>query len=226
MNYFILKNCILIAGILGTTAMAAGPVGQMVLGGSQDPGGGMTAESVYRFGSGVFYQEIGKPGNEYMQSSVEGYSKTLIQDEGDTAGFNARWQEGVATFRAGYADCNDAYLMLATVPYATDEAGKNAPWKRMRAGREGIARSEQLFTAAKSHASAGSSLGFTIGMVLPRIEAMKSEAGEAELASIQATLADRNHDTAGFHEHLKETGDAIREMKRLYPELRVLSHDF
>ena len=55
---------------------------------------------------------------------------------------------------------------------------------------------------------------------------MKSDAGDAELASIQATLADRDHNTAGFHEHLKEVGEAIRDMKRLYPELQVLSHDF
>ncbi|HVP24406.1 MAG TPA: hypothetical protein VMS81_00305 [Methanomicrobiales archaeon] len=223
MNNFLLKNVILIAGILGTTAMVAGPVQNAISGGSAD---NISADSIYQFGSGLFYKEISKPGNEYMQSSVEGYSTNLIQSDQETANFNARWQEGVSTFKAGYADCMDAYLMLATVPSIPDQAGKNAPWELMRTGKENIARSADLLTAAKSHASPGSSDGFTIGMVLPRIDEIEQNAVDAELASMKATLADRDHDQAGFDEHLKEAGNAIKEMKRIYPELTVLSSDF
>ena len=223
MNFFLLKNVILIAGILGTTAIAAGPVQNMISGAS---GENMSADSVYQFGSGLFFKEINKPGNEYLQSSVEGYSQSLIQDDRETASFDEEWQQGISTFKAGYSECNEGYLMLTTIPGIRDQKGKNAPWEMMRAGREDIARSAGFFRAAKSHASPGSSLGFTIGMVLPRIDEIGTSAGDAELAGMKATLADRDHDTAGFEGHLREAGAAIREMKRIYPELRVLSKDF
>jgi len=223
MNLFLLKNVILIAGILGTTAIAAGPVETMVTGAS---GENISADSVYRFGSGLFFKEIAKPGNEYMQSSVEGYSQSLIQDDRETASFQEEWQQAVSTFRAGFAECNDGYLMLTTIPDISDQKGKNAPWEMIRAGREDIARSADSFRAAKSHASAGSSLGFTIGMVLPRVDEIETSAKDAELAGIKATLADRDHNTTAFEDHLGEAGAAIREMKRIYPELKVLSKDF
>ena len=226
MNFFLLKYLIMIAGILGTTAMVAGPVQNAIMGGAVGSGDNISADSIYQFGSGVFYKEISKPGNEYMQSSVAGYSSNLIQTDNDTANFNAYWQQGVTTFKTGYAECNDAYLMLPEVPAIQDQAGKNAPWEKMHAGTEDIAKSADLFTAAKLYASPGSSIGFTIGMVLPRIDEIGTNAEDAELASMEATLADQDHNETGFEEHLKEVGTAIGEMKRIYPELQVLSGDF
>ena len=232
MNVFLLKNILLIAGILGTTAVVPGPVHDALLGSPGESAdnisavGNITADSIYQLGSNLFYKEINKPGNEYLCVSVEGYSENLVQDDESTASFNARWQEGVTTFKAGYTGCMDAYLMLTEVPDIRDQAGKNTAWEKMRSGREDISRSVDLFAAAKSHASPGSSPGFTIGLVLPRIEEMKTDAENAELASIQATLADKDHDEAGFNMHLKEVGAAVNDMKRMYPELQVLSKDF
>ncbi len=226
MNLFLLKNIILIAGILGTTAVVSGPVHDAITGGTGGSMGNISADSIYQFGSGLFYKEISKPGNEYMCSSVEGYSTNLIQGDQSTANFNADWQEGVSVFKTGYAECTDAYIMLSEVPTIQDPSGKNAAWEKMRAGREDIAKADQILVEAKTFASPGSSLGFTIGMVLPRIDEIETSAEDAELASIQATIADRSHDEAGFETHLKEAGAAIDEMKRVYPELQVLSSDF
>jgi len=225
MNLFLLKYMIMIAGILGTTAMVAGPVQNIVVGQGMT-GDNVSADAVYQFGSGLFYKEVAKPGNEYMRSSVEGYSENLIQGDNDTASFSARWQEGVGVFKTGYAECSDAYLQLTEVPMIRDQAGKNAAWEKMHAGKDDIARSADLFTAAKSYASPGSSIGFTIGMVLPRIGEIETDAEDAELASMEATLADRDHNATGFDEHLREVGAAIGDMKRIYPELKVLSDDF
>jgi hypothetical protein len=52
-------------------------------------------------------------------------------------------------------------------------------------------------------------------MVLPRIAEMGADAETAEPASIQATLADREHNATGFRMYLGEAGDAIKDMKRI-----------
>ena len=68
--------------------------------------------------------------------------------------------------------------------------------------------------------------GFTIGMVIPRIENINSEAEDAEIACMQAVLADRNNNPGEFSLNLKQAGTHIREMQRIYPELAVVSDDF
>lgn len=170
--------------------------------------------------SGVFNEQIKAPGNEFLNSSVQGYSTNLIQTNNDTANFDTLWQEGVTTFKNGYNECNDAYLMLSAVPAIQDSAGKNAAWETMHTGRIDIVKSVDLFTAAKSYASPGSSIGFTIGLVLPLIDQIETNAEVAELASINATLADRDNNKTGFETNLKEVGTAIGEMNRIYPDSR------
>jgi len=226
LNFFVLKYVILIGGILASTALVAGPVEETIFHDAPVSEENISPDSIYLFGSGVFYKEIDKPGNEYMKSSVEGYSRNLVQDEEDVSRFDASWNEGVRNFKNGYSACNDAYIKLSGVPSIGNTAGKNVVWEQMRAGKEDIARSSVSFNAAKSFASPGSSIGFTIGMALPRIEQVRSSAEDAELATMKAILADRDHDNAGFEKHLKEAGVAIKEMKRIYPELRALSKDF
>jgi hypothetical protein len=43
---------------------------------------------------------------------------------------------------------------------------------------------------------------------------------------MQAVLADRENNPAAFSRYLKETDSHIREMRRIFPELGVVSDDF
>jgi ferritin-like metal-binding protein YciE len=63
-------------------------------------------------------------------------------------------------------------------------------------------------------------------MTIPRIEQINSEAEDAKIACIQAVLADRENNPAAFSQHLRETDSHIREMRRIFPELGVVSDDF
>ena len=63
-------------------------------------------------------------------------------------------------------------------------------------------------------------------MVIPRINQMNSEAEDAEIACMQAVLADRNNDSKAFSTNLKSADSHIHEMRRIFPELGVVSNDF
>ena len=43
---------------------------------------------------------------------------------------------------------------------------------------------------------------------------------------MQAVLADRENNPAAFSQRLRETDSHIREMRRIFPELGVVSDDF
>ena len=43
---------------------------------------------------------------------------------------------------------------------------------------------------------------------------------------MKAVLADRDENRDAFNENVKGIGDNIREMRRLYVELKTLNHDF
>jgi hypothetical protein len=140
--------------------------------------------------------------------------------------FQERWSKGVGLFLSGYNGCIEAYYELPGVPEITGTQEKVAVCTKFRNSRQEMLQSLDYFTAAKASATPGSSDGFTIGMVIPRIGDINSEAENAEISCMQAVLADRNNDQAGFSRNLKEAGTYIREMRRIYPELAVLSNDF
>ena len=227
MNFFVLKYMILLAAILGSTMVISGPLNPDTV--PAAPGtdnGSFSANSIYQFGSDVFYRELDKPGNEYMKAGVEGYSHNLVPSDSDTEQFDANWKEGVTTFKSGYTSCMDAYLQLAAVPSMTGPSEKNAVWEQFHSGQESIAQSEDYFNAAKSYSSATTASGFTIGMIQPKIDQIRQDAEDAEISAMRAILSDRDHDQIGFSNNLTDTGTAINDMKRLYPELKVLSNDF
>ena len=225
MNLVVIKYCLLIGAILASTAIVAGPLNPQKL--FSDPTKGeVTADSIYQFGSDAFYKEVDKPGNEYMQSSVEGYSRALLPTDEMAKKFGERWSKGVSLFLSGYKGCNEAVFELAAVPDMTSTTEKVAVCTKFRTSRGQMQQSLDYFQAAKGSATPGSSQGFTIGMVIPRINQINSEAEEAEIACMQAVLADRNNDAKEFSAKVKSVDSHIREMRRIFPELGVVSHDF
>ena len=225
MNLVVIKYCLLIGAILASTAVVAVPLNPQKI--FKDPANGdMAADSIYQFGSDVFYKEVDKPGNDYMQSSVEGYSRALLPTDEMGEKFQGRWIKGVGLFLSGYNGCNEAFFELAGVPEMSDPRGKVAVCTKFRTSREKMQQSLDYFQAAKGSATPGSSQGFTIGMVIPRINQINSEAEDGEIACMQAVLADRNNDHVGFLTNLKSAGSHLREMRRIFPELGVVSNDF
>jgi hypothetical protein len=225
MNLIIIKYCLLIGAILASTAVVAGPFNPQHL--FSDPvEGELTADSIYQFGSDVFYKEINKPGNEYMQTSVEGYSRALIPTDKMEERFYEQWSNGVRLFLSGYRGTTEALFELAGVPEMTDMKEKSAVCTKIRTSRGEMVQSLDYFSSAKASATPGSSQGFSIGMVIPRIEQISSEAEDAEISCMQAVLADRENNPAAFSRYLKETDSHIREMRRIFPELGVVSDDF
>jgi len=225
MNLIVIKYFLLIGAVLASTAVVTGPMNPQTF--FTDPGNGnISADSVYQFGSDTFYKEIDKPGNEYMKTSVEGYSPALIPTDRMEQNFQDQWVVGVGRFKSGYSGSTGAVFELAALPQMTDQNEKVAVCTKLHISRSEIIGSIDNFTAAKASATPGSSHGFTIGMVIPRIEQINSEAEDEEIACMQAVLADRNHNPAEFSRNLESADSHVREMRRIYPELGVLSDDF
>ena len=112
MNLVVLKYCLLIGAMIASTAVVAGPLNPQTL--FSDPKNGqLAADSIYQFGSDAFYKEIDKPGNEYMKSSVEGYSQALIPTDQMDESFQVSWNKGVGLFESGYEGCIVAFFELA-----------------------------------------------------------------------------------------------------------------
>jgi hypothetical protein len=225
MNLVVIKYCLLIGAILASSAVVAGPLNPQKLFDSPKDGE-LAADSIYQFGSDAFYKEVDKPGNEYMRAGVEGYSHALLPTEEMGEKFEERWSTGVGLFLSGYNGCNEAFYELAGVPAMTDTKEKAAVCTKFRTSRGEMQQSLDYFTAAKGSATPGSSQGFTIGMVIPRINQISSEAEDAEIACMQAVLADRKNDSGEFSANLKSANNHIREMRRIFPELGVVSSDF
>ena len=225
MNLVFIKYCLLIGAVLASAAVVTVPLNPQKIF-SNPENEEMTADSIYQFGSDVFYKEINKPGNEYMQNSVEGYSKALIPTDEMEKKFQDRWNKGVGLFLSGYRGCSEAFFELAGVPQMTSSKEKVAVCMKFRTSHEEMMQSLDYFTEAKASATPGSSQGFTIGMVVPRIVQINNEAEDAEISCMQAVIADQKKDPAGFSGYLKETGNHIREMRRIFPELEVVSDEF
>jgi hypothetical protein len=225
MNLIILKYGLLIGAILATTAVVTGPMNPQKL--FTDPENGqIAADSVYQFGSDVFYKELDKPGNEYMKSSVSGYSRALISSQDMNNAFQESWTEGITVFGTGYSDCTTAFYELAGVPELPTAQQKVDVCKKFSRADAEFQQSIAYFAEAKSSATPGSTQGFTIGMVIPRVEAIHQECQEAEISCRKTVLADTSGDPAGFSENLKVTQGHIREIQRIYPELKGVSDDF
>ena len=228
MNLFIVKYCILIGAILTSTALVTGPLNpqKMFSSDSMTDSGEITADAIYQFGSDAFYKELDKPGNEYMKANMEGYSKELVPTENQEKNFATRWAGAVALYTAGYRKCTEAFFQMAAIPDMTGADENELPCDTFRLAQDDLVASEQRFLAAKASSSAGSSSGFTIGMVIPRVDRISAHAQDAEIACRKAVLADRNGDSEGFRQSLNDAKVDITEIKRLNAELEVLSDDF
>jgi len=225
MNLIIIKYSLLIGAVLTCTAVVAGPLTPLAL--FSDPGKGeIAADSVYQFGSDVFYKEIEKPGNEYLQTSVEGYSHTLVSTKEMDERYQEQWDAGVARFHSGYRNCSGAVLDLAGVPEIKGLKEKANVCTKFRSSREEMEQSLAYFENAKASATPGSSWGFSIGMLIPRVRQMIGEAQDAEIACMNAVIADENNDPDGFASGLKDASSRTREIRRIYAELGVISNDF
>jgi hypothetical protein len=140
--------------------------------------------------------------------------------------FATRWAGAVSLYTTGYQECTDNFIQLATIPELTDADKKKEVCMNFREAKENLRSSEEYFQAAKSSSSAGSSSGFIIGMVIPRVDSISADAEDTEIACMKAELADRNGDPAGFRQSLIDARTSLGDMKRLNAELEVLSNDF
>ena len=230
MNLFVLKYCLLVGAILTSTALVGGPLNPQKLFSSQSSstpdGTQITADSVYQFGSDVFYKELDKPGNEYMKAGVEGYSKDLVPTQQLETQYNDQWSQGVASFESGFQGASQAYYELAGVPTMTSTKEKDAVCNEFHTANAELQTAEDHFTAAKASSTVSSADGFTIGMVLARVDPIKQSSEDAEISCMKAILADRDNDKTEFTTDLTTVGADVKEMNRIYPELKVLSNDF
>jgi hypothetical protein len=226
MNLFVLKYCLLIGGILTSTALVAGPLNPQTILSNQNETISLSADSIYQFGSDVFYKELNKPGNEYMKSAVAGYATNLVQTDNQTQKYDDLWAQGVSAFKSGYNGCINAYLDLAEVPELDSVNQKDAVCDEFRLANDDLKQSEEYFTGAKASSTASSVQGFEVGMVLERVDPIQQHAEDAEMVCMKAVLADQEGNTTEFQNDLRASGADIAEMKRIYPELGVLSNDF
>jgi hypothetical protein len=228
MNLFVIKYAILIGAILTSTALVAGPLNpqEMFSSDSTTNSSQITADAIYQFGSDTLYKEIDRPGNEYMKANLQGYSKELVPTEQLAQDFATNWAGAVSLYTTGYQECTDAFIQMAGILQMDNPDEKKAVCDRFRQGKEDLRSSEQYFQAAKASSTAGSSSGFTIGMVIPRVDAISSGAEDEEMDCMKAVLADRNGDEEGFRQDLTDAKQSLADMKRLNAELKVLSDDF
>ena len=91
---------------------------------------------------------------------------------------------------------------------------------------EKLVKAIDYFTLAKSSSTASSAHGFEIGMILERAGPIQQDAEDAEIGCMKAVLADQAGNSSEFENELHATGADISDMKRIYPELGVLSSDF
>jgi len=229
MNLFILKYCLLIGGIIASTALVAGPLNPQNLFSSQQGAadtGNVSADAIYQFGSDIFYKEINKPGNEYLKAGVSGYATNLVPTDAQAQQYSGQWAQGVSAFKAGYNGCMDAYFALAGVPAMNSIQEKTAVCENFKLANENLKKSTDYFTGAKASSTASSAQGFEVGMVLERVGPIQQDAEDAEIACMKAVLADQAGNASEFENELHVTGADISDMKRIYPELGVLSSDF
>jgi len=225
-NLIILKYGILIGALLATTLYVSPALNPLSASSEEQNSSEINAQSVFSFGSQVFYKEVSQPGNEYMQGSVQGYSQNLVPNETENQKYASSWQAGVAEFKSGYNQCTAALFDLASIPSMQTNQQKMAVCQEFLDGENEMTKARNDFLAAKSSTSPAVDSGFTIAMVLERVDEIIQSSDDADQACMKAVLADHKYDPAGFSQNLKDTQSAVQEMKRVYPELGVLSTDF
>ena len=228
MNLFVIKYALLIGAVLTSTALVAGPLNpqQLFSSDSSTGSGQITADAIYQFGSDTLYKEIDQPGNEYMKANLQGYSKELVPTEQIAKDFREKWSGAVSQYATGYQGSVDAFIEMAGISQMKEADEKKTVCDKFRRAKEDLRSSEQSFLAAKASSTAGSSDGFTIGMVIPRVDRISSDAEDAEMACMKSVVADRNGDSEGFHQGLMDAKQSLADMRRLNAELKVLSDDF
>ena len=117
-------------------------------------------------------------------------------------------------------------LILPQVPELNSVKQKDAVCDEFRIANDDLKQSEDYFTSAKASGTASSVQGFEVGMVLARVVPIQQHAEDAEIGCMKAVLADQEGNTSEFENNLRASGADIAEMKRIYPELGVLSNDF
>ena len=225
-NLIVLKYGILIGALLATSAFVGGSFNQSTVSQAGQNSTEIDAQSIFAFGSQVFYKEVSQPGNEYMQTSVQGYSQNLVPTDADNKAYSSSWQAGVADFVTGYNRCTSALFDLASVPTMQTAKEKMAVCDEFAEGESEMTRGQDEFTSAKASASPATDSGFTIAMVQERTSEIIQSSDDADTACMKAVVADHNHDSTGFAENLKAVQSAVQDMQRVYPELTVLSSDF
>jgi hypothetical protein len=161
-----------------------------------------------------------------MQSSVSGYSQSLIATTDMENTYQNRWTAAITVFESGYSDCNTAFYSLIGLDELQTAQQKVAVCEQFSRADTEFQQSLTDFSAAKGSATPGSADGFTIGMVIPQVKAIQQENEGAEVSCRMAVLADTGNDPAGFSANVKDTQDHIKEIQRIYKELKVLSSDF
>ena len=225
MNLIVLKYGVLIGALLATSAFVSGtfnPPSTLQGVNSSE----IDAQSIFAFGSQVFYKEASKPGNEYVENGVQGYSQNLVPTDAENQAYSSSWQDGVSDFVTGYNKCTDALFDLAAVPSMQTTKEKMAVCDEFAAGENEMIKGRQEFTSAKSSTSPATDSGFTIAMVLQQVDEIIQSSDNADTSCMKAVLADHNHDPAGFSQSFKDTQSSVQDMERVYPELKVLSSDF
>ncbi len=226
MNLIILKYGILIGALLTTTVFVSGPLSQPSAQQGVQNSSEIDAQSIFAFGSQVFYKEASQPGNEYVQNSVQGYSQNLVPTNAENQAYNSSWQAGVAQFKSGYDRVTTALFDLASVPSMQTSEQKMAVCGEFATGENEMTQARDEFLSAKNSASPATDSGFTIAMVLEQVDAIIQSSDDADTACMKAVVADHNHDHAGFSADLKDAQSAVQDMEHAYPELKVLSSDF
>ena len=226
MNLIILKYGILIGALLSTSAFVSGVFTSGAASQTGQNSSEIDAQSIFAFGSQVFYKQVSQPGNEYMQTSVQGYSQNLVPTDAENHAYASSWGMGVADFVTGYNRCTSALYDLAAVPSMLTTKEKMAVCDEFAQGENGMVKGRSEFVSAKGSASPATDSGFTIAMVLERVDEIIQSSDNADMACMGAVLADHNHDPAEFSANLKNARSAVQDMQRVYPELKVLSSDF
>jgi hypothetical protein len=226
MNLIILKYGILIGALLTTTAFVSGTFNNTSAVQGEQNSSGIDTQSVFSFGSQVFYKEVSQPGNDYMQGSVQGYSQDLVPNDTENQAYASSWQAGVAEFESGYNQCILALSDLSSVPGMKTDQEKMAVCQKFSEGENEMNEAKNDFLSAKGSTSPAVYSGFTIAMALEKVDEIIQSSDDADTACMNAVLADHNNDMEGFIENRKDAQSAVKEMQRVYPELKAISIDF
>jgi hypothetical protein len=225
-NLIILKYGILIGALLATTLYVSPGLNPLSAPSGNQNSSEIDAQSIFAFGSQVFYKEVSQPGSEYMQTSVRGYSQNLVPTDAENQVYASSWQAGVADFVKGYDQCIYALPDLASVPSRKTAEEKIAVCDEFTQGENEMSRGRDELTSAKGSASPATYSGFEIAVALQQVDEIIQSSDDAGTACMKAVLAEQKNDMEGFSENRRAAQSSVQDMQRVYPELKALSSDF